>query len=87
MDQEIVYIFFMWQGLELDCRRGAPVNHLYLALKTQESRDEFYTALVQLPGKYGMFILNSLLLEILLFLSSALYIWKLRTLYMKSQER
>ena len=47
-----VYIFFIWQGLEFDCRHGAPVNHLYLALKTQDSRDEFYTALLQLPGKF-----------------------------------
>ncbi|KAL8570476.1 hypothetical protein ACOMHN_034511 [Nucella lapillus] len=34
-------------GLEFECRDGAPVNHLYLALKTRYSRDEFYTALLQ----------------------------------------
>ncbi|XP_076470003.1 protein FAN-like [Babylonia areolata] len=34
-------------GLEIECRGGAPVNHLYLALKTEDSRDEFYTALLQ----------------------------------------
>lgn len=34
-------------GLEFECRDGAPVNHLYLALKTRDCRDEFYSALLE----------------------------------------
>nr|KAG5695582.1 hypothetical protein BaRGS_034004 [Batillaria attramentaria] len=36
-------------GIEIECRDAAPVNHLYLAMKSEETRDQFYNEITQLP--------------------------------------